>query len=75
MNQNLFAAGLLIFGFSLLVFMPASMQKTWKDLDFKPPAGDAIVMMMRFLGLMVILFGLAVFTGAVDMSAMINNNP
>ncbi len=75
MNQNLFAAGLLIFGFSLLVFMPASMHKTWKDLDFKPPAGDVIVLMMRFLGLMVILFGLAVFSGAVDMSAMINNNP
>lgn len=69
MNQELFAIGLLIFGFSLMILMPASMVKSWKDLDFKPPSGGSLIMLMRFLGLIIMVSGLVILSGIVDIGA------
>ena len=71
MNNTLFAAGLFVFGFTLLFLMPASTQKSWKELGHKPPAGDSIILMMRFMGLLVIVFGVIALTGIVDLSSLI----
>lgn len=70
MNQSLFAVGLLIFGFSLSILMPASMIRTWKELDYKPPAGGTVVMMMRALGLLILVAGLIILSGVVDITTM-----
>lgn len=70
MNQNLFAIGLLIFGFSLMILMPASMTRSWKELDFRPPSGGAVIMLMRFLGLLIMISGLVIFSGIVDIATV-----
>jgi len=74
MNQSLFAIGLLIFGFSLMILMPASMTKAWKDLDFRPPAGGSVIMLMRALGLFIIISGLVILSGIVDITSVVNVN-
>ena len=75
MNQNLFAIGLLIFGFSLMILMPASMSKSWKELDFRPPAGVAVIMLMRALGLLIMVSGLIILSGIVDIVSVVGDNP
>jgi len=75
MNQSLFAVGLLIFGFSLMILMPASMIKSWKELDFRPPSGGAVIMMMRFLGLLIMVSGLVILSGIVDIVSVSGGNP
>jgi len=74
MNQSMFAIGLLIFGFSLMVLMPASMSKSWRELDFRPPAGGAVIMLMRALGLFIIVSGLLILSEMVDITAVIDGN-
>ena len=68
MNQDMFAVGLLIFGFSLAVFMPASTRRSWEILGSKPQGGEAVILMMRFLGLLVIAVGLVILAGMVDIA-------
>lgn len=75
MNQSLFAIGLLIFGFSLMILMPASMSKSWKELDFKPPSGGAVIMLMRTLGLFIMVFGLVILSGIVDIATVGGGDP
>ncbi len=75
MNQSLFAIGLLIFGFSLMILMPASMNKSWKELDFRPPAGGSVIMLMRFLGLLIMVSGLIILSGIVDIATIGGGNP
>ena len=75
MNQNLFAIGLLIFGFSLMILMPASMSKSWKELDFRPPSGRAVIMLMRFLGLFIMVSGLVILSGMVDIVSVSGGDP
>ncbi|VAX14813.1 hypothetical protein MNBD_NITROSPINAE04-1026 [hydrothermal vent metagenome] len=74
MNQSLFAVGLLIFGFSLMILMPASMIKSWRELDFRPPAGGAVIMLMRALGLFIIVSGLVILSGIVDITSVMSVN-
>lgn len=70
MSDVLFASGLFIFGMTLLFLMPESMKKNWRELGHKPPAGDAIVMMMRFLGLFLIVLGVMALTGIIDVASI-----
>lgn len=71
MNQQLFAIGLFIIGFTLLFIMPASTIKSWKQLGCKPPGGDAVVFMMRFMGVLIIVFGAVILTGAIDIASLV----
>ncbi|MGK7346519.1 MAG: hypothetical protein ACNS63_12010 [Candidatus Nitrospinota bacterium M3_3B_026] len=65
-NELLFAVGLFVIGFTLLFLMPESMKRNWVELEYKPPAADTVVLMLRFLGLLLIIFGVAVLAGAVE---------
>lgn len=65
-TELLFAMGLFIIGFTLLFLMPESMKRHWAELEYKPPAADTVVLMLRFLGLLLIAFGVAVLSGAVE---------
>lgn len=75
MNQNLVSLGLVVFGFTLFYLMPASMQKSWKDIGSKPPAGDAVLLLMRFMGLLAAAAGLIFLSGIIDLAKMAGNGP
>jgi hypothetical protein len=62
-NENLFALGLFVFGFTLLFLMPASMRNNWRELGSKPVAGDVVLLMMRFLGIVIIAAGVLILAG------------
>ncbi len=68
MNTNLFAVGLFVIGFTLLVIMPASTKKSWKELGSKPQGADSAVLMMRFLGVLIIVFGAVIGAGLIDIT-------
>jgi len=74
MDNTLFAIGLFVFGFTLIFLMPASMQKSWKELNYKPPAGDTILLLMRFMGIFLLFAGAAFLSGAIDVSSVIGGN-
>lgn len=71
MDQQLFALGLFVFGFTLLFIMPAAQHRSWKNIGSKPPAGDAVVMMMRFMGLFLLLIGFLIISGAINIESII----
>ncbi len=76
MSQNsLFALGLFIFGFTLMILMPASMRKNWKLIGQKPVAGDTVILMMRFMGIIIIAAGALFLTGVVDIAPLASNEP
>lgn len=75
MNQNLISLGLVVIGFTLFYLMPASMRKNWKEIGTKPPAGDAVLLLMRFMGLLTAAAGLVLMSGVVDLAKMAGNGP
>lgn len=50
------------------------MTKAWKDLDFRPPAGGSVIMLMRALGLFIIVSGLVILSGIVDITSVMSVN-
>lgn len=71
MRNTLLAAGLFVFGFTLLFLMPAGMMRSWKELKSKPPAGDATILIMRFMGVLIIVMGAFFLAGIIDITAVI----
>ncbi|MBI4827320.1 MAG: hypothetical protein HY804_00650 [Nitrospinae bacterium] len=68
MNQGLFAAGLAIFGFTLMVLLPASMRRHWDEMGGRPAAGGSLLLLMRFMGLVVILIGAMIALGYLNLA-------
>lgn len=66
MNQGLFAAGMVIFGFTLMVLLPASMRRHWNELGGVPAAAGGVLLLMRFMGLAVIVVGAMIAMGYLN---------
>ncbi|MFW2330886.1 MAG: hypothetical protein ACN4E2_01115 [Nitrospinota bacterium] len=74
MRDNLFVAGVIILGITLIYFMPRGYKKSWRTTGFEPLPARLLLLLLQIFGLGFLIIASLIILDIVTVDSIIKSN-